>query len=109
MPDVPVAAVGAYVALTPDPGPSFTNRMAALYFHEPTLIVAHNFLHPPLVIIILASAALIAGSRHDVSRLLALTLALGLHSTIDILTHHDDGPLLLWPFGWARWKASSSA
>jgi hypothetical protein len=40
------------------------------------------------------------------NRLLWFAVGAGLHTVVDILTHHDDGPLLLFPFEWSYRFAS---
>lgn len=79
-----------------------------LYFQHPLWIVSHNFLHAPLIL--LAGLALIWRSRRNIGSrsrwLFWFLLACLLHSGVDILTHHDDGPLLLFPFNWTLRFAS---
>lgn len=73
-----------------------------LYFNDPWWKAAHNFFHAPPI----ALAGMIVGrwtlrygfrAGHWIFWFFA---ACGLHSAIDILTHNDDGPLLLWPIDW---------
>ncbi|MEI2691742.1 MAG: hypothetical protein V9H69_19395 [Anaerolineae bacterium] len=40
--------------------------------------------------------------ERDAADLRWLAAGLALHSALDVLTHHDDGPLLLFPFDWRR-------
>lgn len=74
----------------------------ALYFNNPLWIVSHNLFHAPFVIAVLFLASVLAERRglrwSPALRWLALGLAM--HSAVDILTHHDDGPLLFFPFDW---------
>lgn len=81
------------------------------YFHDPLWIVAYNLLHAPfdlLVLAALAGWALRAGRGWG--RPLAWFVAgCTLHVVMDLLTHHGDGPLLLFPFDWhLRWDAPVS-
>jgi membrane-bound metal-dependent hydrolase YbcI (DUF457 family) len=73
-----------------------------LYFHHPVWIALHNFLHAPLILLI--GLALVWRTRRNIGSrsrwLFWFLLACGLHSMIDIFTHVDDGPLLLFPFDW---------
>ena len=73
-----------------------------LYFTNPWWISAHNFLHaPPMLIILLAASTTITRVTGRAFGWFNWFLAgCALHSLIDILTHHDDGPLLLFPFNW---------
>lgn len=75
----------------------------SLFFHDPVWVASHNLLHAPLVI----AALIVAGmwtARRDRSAggaLIWFGIGAGLHSAFDILTHHSDGPLLLFPFDWS--------
>ncbi len=79
-----------------------------LFFRDPGWIVAHNTLQAPLVLG--AGIALCRLLRARAPRLthwwtwfLAACL---LHSLVDVVTHHDDGPLLAFPFDWGTRFAS---
>lgn len=79
-------------------GPSYD----ALYFTNPWWIVSHNLFHAPLVILAMGLAGW-WGQRTEKrwgAWLFWLALGCGFHSVVDILTHHNDGPLLLFPFNW---------
>lgn len=69
-------------------------------FYDAAWIVGHNTLHAPPVLVALLALGL--RLRGPVGRWLA-AFAVGclLHSVVDIVTHHDDGPLLLFPFDWS--------
>lgn len=76
-----------------------------LFFHDPRWIIAHHTLQAPLVLG--AALVLLWRYRFDDTKTLRRWLfwfvaACSVHSIIDILTHHDDGPLLLFPFNWQR-------
>ncbi len=83
----------------------------ALYFNNPLWIVSHNLFHAPFVIAVLFLVSVLA-ERHGLRwgpALRWLALGLALHSAVDILTHHDDGPLLFFPFDWRyRFPARSA-
>lgn len=74
-----------------------------LYFNNPWWIAAHNTLQAPFI---LATVLIILWSyRNQASHKLRhwffwFMASCSLHSFIDILTHNDDGPLLLFPFNW---------
>lgn len=74
-----------------------------LYFQHPLWLISHNFLHAPLVL--LTGLALIWPARRNIGSrarwLFWFLLACLGHSVIDILTHADDGPLLLFPLNWS--------
>ncbi len=82
-----------------------------LYFQNPFWIATHNFLHSPLIL--LTGLAVVWRKRRNIgsrSRWLFwfLLACLG-HSIIDILTHVDDGPLLLFPLDWTtRFRSAVS-
>lgn len=79
-----------------------------LYFNDPLWIAGHNLFHAPLILLALA-----AGGRWGMRRqwrwgtlLFWFAVGAGFHSAIDIFTHHNDGPLLLFPFNW-QWRFNS--
>lgn len=74
----------------------------AYFFLNPIWIVGHNFFHAPIILVILAGVGY-WGARRSArwgSPVLWLAVACLLHSAIDIFTHRNDGPLLLFPFDW---------
>lgn len=73
-----------------------------LYFNNPWWKGLHSFFHAPLVILVgLALARLARNSYPEITRWLVwFWVACAFHSLIDVSTHHDDGPLLFWPFNW---------
>ncbi|MBF2000205.1 MAG: zinc dependent phospholipase C family protein [Synechococcales cyanobacterium M58_A2018_015] len=73
-----------------------------LYFYDPIWISLHNALHAP-ILLLLGIAAVWRTRRNIGSRsrwLFWFLLACLLHSGIDIFTHANDGPLLLFPLNW---------
>lgn len=71
-----------------------------LYFQNPWWILAHHLFHAPLLLLLYA-LVLYPLRRHRVAYWLLWCVAgCGLHTFIDILTHYDDGPLVLFPFNW---------
>ena len=80
----------------------FKHIFSDLYFNDPIWIGLHNFLHSPLMILILLGlAVMIKHCRQRLGRWLCFFLsACMLHSIVDVLTHHDDGPVLLFPINW---------
>ncbi|MBW4647862.1 MAG: metal-dependent hydrolase [Kastovskya adunca ATA6-11-RM4] len=73
-----------------------------LYFHNPFWIAAHNFLHSP--VLLLLAIGFLWRSRCNINSperwLFWFCVACLLHTSVDILTHVDDGPLLFFPFEW---------
>lgn len=110
LPDVPLLALtlgfvarrtwsGVPATVDPICGPHFND----LYFHHPFWLAAHNLLHAPLLIGLMAWLGHHLGLRRQKKSGLVLfwfALACALHSLIDVITHHADGPLLLFPFNW---------
>ena len=74
-----------------------------LYFNDPLWVASHNMLHSPPPLILFVGIGYWFGVRGG-SKLGFATfwfaLACALHSIVDIATHHDDGPLLAFPFDW---------
>lgn len=73
-----------------------------LFFQDPLWIISHNFLHAPIVLL-LGLAWVWQRRRNIGSRsrwLFWFLVACAGHSLIDIFTHANDGPLLLFPFNW---------
>ena len=78
-----------------------------LFFENIVWISAHNLLQAPIVLltgIALSIILLRTASMHNFRSTptwrwtLVFFLSCFLHTLIDIFTHHDDGPLLLFPF-----------
>ncbi|HEY9661543.1 MAG TPA: metal-dependent hydrolase [Allocoleopsis sp.] len=73
-----------------------------LYFHHPLWVISHNFLHAPIVL--LMGLGIVWRSRRNIQSrsrwLFWFLLACLLHTSVDIVTHRDDGPLLFFPFDW---------
>ena len=76
-----------------------------LYFNNPWWIAAHNSLHAPLPLFGVALLGILLRRRW----LLWFAVSCGLHTAVDIFTHADDGPALLFPLNWRyRFKAPVS-
>jgi hypothetical protein len=71
-----------------------------LYFSNPWWIASYNFLHSPSALLIYL--VLLWGFRHKVKSvghwLFWMMAGSSIHTTLDIFTHVNDGPLLFWPF-----------
>ena len=76
--------------------PTFNN----LYFNNRWWILAHHLFHAPLLLLLYALIGDWGRQRGYEWGVPLFWLAVGaaFHTGIDIFTHHDDGPLLLYPF-----------
>lgn len=82
-----------------------------LFYRDPFWVTAHNVLHAPLVIGLMAAAGWYAWRRQREWGLALVWFAAGcaLHTGIDTFTHTRDGPLLLFPLDWSyRFRSSLS-
>jgi membrane-bound metal-dependent hydrolase YbcI (DUF457 family) len=74
-----------------------------LYFYNPFWLAFHNLLHAPLLLLL--GITLVWRKRRNIGSiyrwLFWFLLACLLHSSVDILTHADDGPLLFFPLNWS--------
>ncbi|MBW7883589.1 MAG: hypothetical protein H3C34_13305 [Caldilineaceae bacterium] len=73
------------------------------FFHDPVWIISHNFFHAPLILGLLGVIGFWALRRGYGwgAPVFWLALAGGLHTAIDVVTHRNDGPLLLFPLDWS--------
>lgn len=107
-PDIPLwlLSIGGavyYQSNGKTPGQSFNLMFEHHYFHDPVWIVSHNLLHAPLILLVGLGCTWAGRDRpHSAqNRWFWFLAACLLHAIIDILTHHDDGPLILFPFHWS--------
>ena len=113
-PDIPLyllmSGTTAYTWLIGEQSLSEAHEWMAetLFYTSPYWVIPHNFLHAPLILAV--GLALLWRYRHTqgtVQRwLFWFLIAAALHTLIDIVTHHSDGPLLLFPFNWSLRFAS---
>lgn len=101
-----VLSTGYFIqrALENGDGPLFGAEYDALYFENPVWIITHNFFHAPLMVLFFIMLGVYFGRVHGKGWGWALVwfgIGCGLHSFVDILTHHNDGPLLFFPFDWS--------
>ena len=93
---------------------TFPHLFKNLFYNHPGWIIPHNLFHSPTSLILMISLAWFliklsqqGGRMFAVARwALYFLFACLFHSMIDIVTHFDDGPLLLFPFNWS-WRFSS--
>ena len=75
-----------------------------LYYEDPYWIAFHNFLHSPVSLILLLACAALALRFQwwpvTARWLVFFFSACMLHSSVDVLTHFDDGPVFFFPFHW---------
>lgn len=80
-----------------------------LYFNNPWWIAAHNSLHAPLPVLALGLLGIVARRQGWARPLFWFAASCGLHTAVDIVTHADDGPVLLFPLDWhTRFRAPLS-
>jgi hypothetical protein len=114
LPDLPLwlLSIGGiayyHIALGWSLSVTFRYLYSDLFFHNPFWIALHNCLHAPLII----GVGLI-WTGFDRGRLGTIKHALfwfwaacALHTSIDILTHVTDGPVVLFPIEWS-WRFQS--
>ena len=80
----------------------FDGRFDENYFHNPVWITAHNIFHAPILLIGYMTVGYLA-SRIGFKwgfHLIWFAIGCAFHSLLDIPTHHNDGPLLLFPLDW---------
>lgn len=79
-----------------------------LFYNDPVWIFLHNFLHSPLMVALSAGAnGLLMRPWPKFQRWLNYFLAACFfHDLVDVVTHHDDGPLALFPVNW-NWRFAS--
>lgn len=107
LPDVPLFILSAlFFVQYQGSGQSFSDLMQLYddyYFNHPVWIIGHSLFHSPLLLITYGLVGYVFGLKRGKrwgKLLFWLAVGCGFHSFIDILTHHHDGPLLLFPFDW---------
>ncbi|MGR3513577.1 MAG: hypothetical protein ACU0GG_12515 [Paracoccaceae bacterium] len=105
-PDFFIICLFSFVALNSfvENGASVDQTIAsfsALYFDDPFCIAAHNLLHSPLSITLLAIGASVLATGVMYDRICSFLLGASFHAIVDIAVHYDDGPLFLWPVNWS--------
>ncbi len=75
---------------------------ADLYFHNPFWLAFHNLLHAPFLLLL--GIVVVWRKRRNINSihrwLFWFLIACLFHSIVDVFTHVDDGPLLLFPLDW---------
>lgn len=71
-----------------------------LFFKNKAWIAVHNFLHSPLLLGLFIVPLSFFLENGVAAWFFWFLLSCLLHTALDIPTHHNDGPLLLFPFDW---------
>ena len=74
-----------------------------MFYTDPTWITGHHLFHAPLLILLWLAFGWYFGVRrgtHWGKWVLWFAVGNALHTALDIPTHYNDGPLLLFPFNW---------
>ncbi len=91
-----------------DASRTFKHLFDTMFYQDPGWIISHNLLHAPILVGLLGGLAGL-GARLQIPAMRWFCwffAACFLHSVVDVLTHHDDGPLLFFPFHWGYRFAS---
>lgn len=72
------------------------HAFGTLFFEDRAWIAIQNTLHSPVVL----AGLLAAGKIKKSSKLMAFAAGCLLHTAMDIPVHHNDGPLVFFPFDW---------
>mgnify|MGYP000497982218 FL=1 len=95
-PDVPILLLFCTVGLLYPDG--VVDQFSALYDYNLWVVGIHNLLHSPVSLLLLWIINLFfLGNRNAFNFFLLGCLS---HSVVDVYTHVNDGPLLLWLFHW---------
>lgn len=105
LPDLPIIlcwpAIGIYIVIT---GGSFElaqfrSLADRLYFSDSVLSALHNLMHSPVSLAFLLLCVGILFPTNAVWRRACVIVLAGAvsHSLLDIVSHVEDGPLVLWP------------
>lgn len=118
LPDIPLIILtigyGLYRMGFDPMGPGefiFDNTYDTLYFTHPVWMTGHNLFHSPVLVMLYGAVGYWAWRNGKAwgAGLFWLAVACGIHSFVDIISHVDDGPLLLFPFNWdLRFRAPFS-
>lgn len=72
-----------------------------IFFRDPIWIISHNFFHSLVIGLVLFAVGYINRNRYWGKWLMWLMVGTLIHTVIDIVTHHSDGPLFLLPLSWS--------
>lgn len=96
------------IGLNSAPAEMFGEPYDQQFFFNPWWVIPHNFFHAPLVLLALGIVGWWAWQRERRwgRWLFWLMIGCAIHTALDIPTHANDGPLLLFPFSWSLRYAS---
>lgn len=109
MPDVPLTLISIgslvyyrYYLAAPDVGERMRYGFDYQFFNDPLWIIPHNFLHAPVILLLFMAVLWPFRQRIDSVGRAWFWFCAGclVHTALDIPTHVNDGPLLLFPFNW---------
>lgn len=92
------AGAAAYFPLAKDMSlrDAMDYAFGTLFFEDPVWVTVQNTLHSPVVL----AGLLAAGKLTASPKLMAFAAGCLLHTAMDIPVHHNDGPLVFFPFDW---------
>lgn len=107
LPDIPlfflsIGYIVYYRWINPAGTQGFFSRFDQHFFNDPLWIIPHNFFHAPFILFAMLIVGYLGMRREKKWASFLFWFAVGctIHTTIDIFTHNNDGPLLLFPFNW---------
>ena len=109
MPDIPLTLlwIGAYIYTRYIQGNQaitlMDDQFDQQYFTNPFWIASHNMMHAPLILLLMLALLWRFHAQPSGRGLWWFWFAAGclIHTTLDIPTHADDGPLLFFPLEWS--------
>ena len=75
---------------------SMEHAFGTLFFEDRGWIAVQNTLHSPFI----TGAMALAGRKFNSPKLTSFALGCMMHIAMDLPVHHDDGPLVFFPFDW---------
>ena len=108
MPDVPLLLLTIGYIINRQSNPAIADNAMfgatydQLYFTNHWWILGHNLFHAPLLIMLYGTIGWVARKRGRAWGMVLFWFAIGcgFHTTLDIFTHVNDGPVLFFPLNW---------
>ena len=81
---------------------SFWKLYDTYFFEHPLWIISYNYLHASFILltIVIVGKWLTKRGVPRTSWIVSFAWGCWIHTLCDIFTHHDDGPLIFFPFDW---------